>query len=29
MIFNQPEDWKELQEYVNRIFINIGYESSV
>lgn len=29
MIFNKPKDWKELQEYVNRIFINIGYESSI
>jgi restriction system protein len=29
MIFNKPQDWKQLQEYVNRIFINIGYESSI
>ncbi len=29
MIFNQPENWKQLQEYVNLIFVNIGYESYV
>ncbi|MFV8336004.1 restriction endonuclease [Flavobacterium sp. RSP29] len=29
MIFNKPTNWKQLQEYVNRIFVNIGYESSI
>ena len=29
MIFNEPENWKQLQEYVNIIFTNIGYESYV
>lgn len=29
MIFNQPENWKQLQEYVNLIFVNIGFDSHV